>query len=304
MIVNFDIKATFPGNYILKVSLIDLYSKENNSVWDITEIDKSSPHSRQKFLLKDSEGYPLFMNVLKAGQYFMIDRSVPDSTNLYIRYFQMEFPIAKPPFSNEKQETYKFEPDSFYTVTIQDGETPILELPYSGIYHFQTDITQDDGLSLFHFKEGFPRIETPLQAIKPLRFLTTKKEFDKLLSYENKKTAIDSFWLHRASGNPDRARKMIQKYYGRVVNANKLFSSYHEGWKTDRGLIYIIYGPPSEVYRKQGEEEWIFGEKGNPMSIKFLFYEAENPLTSNDFRLQRSTTYQTSWYIAVDNWRR
>ena len=75
-----------------------------------------------------------------------------------------------------------------------------------------------------------------------------------------------------------------------------------------QGAVYqdgkLILEEIQEVYRKQGEEEWIFGEKGNPMSIKFLFYEAENPLTSNDFRLQRSTAYQTSWYIAVDNWRR
>ncbi|NOX45843.1 MAG: GWxTD domain-containing protein [Chlorobi bacterium] len=304
MIVNFDVKAVFPANYILKLRLTDLYGKEGNSVWDIVEISKTTHHSRQNFLLKDSDGYPLFTNALNAGQYFILERNEPDSTDLFIRYFHRDFPIAKPPFSSEKQETYKFEPDSFYTVSIVTGETPVLELPYKGIYHFQTDISQDDGLTLFHFSDGFPRIETPLQAIEPLRYLTTKKEYNRMLSYENKKAAVDSFWLYRASGNPVRARKMIQKYYGRVVRANRLFSSYQEGWKTDRGLIYIIYGPPSEMYRKEGEEEWIFGERGNPMSIKFYFNRAENPLTSNDFRLQRSTTYQTSWYIAVDNWRR
>jgi GWxTD domain-containing protein len=304
MIVNFDVKADYPANYILKVNLYDLYGKEGNSVWDIIELNKTTHHSRQNFLLKDSDGYPLFKKALNAGQTFIIERKEADSTDLFIRYFNKDFPIAKPPFSNEKQETYKFEPDSFYTVNIVNGETPVMELPYKGIYHFQTDVTQDDGFTLFNFSEGFPRIETPLQAIQPLRYLTTQKEFNKLLSYENKKAAVDSFWLHRASGNPDRARKMIQKYYGRVVRANRLFSSYQEGWKTDRGLIYIIYGPPSEVYMKKGEEEWVYGERGNPLSIKFFFYESENPLTANDFRLQRSSSYQTSWYVAIENWRR
>ena len=83
-----------------------------------------------------------------------------------------------------------------------------------------------------------------------------------------------------------------------------LFSSYQEGWKTDRGLIYIIYGPPSEVYRKTGEEEWIYGERNNPLSIKFYFYNIENPFTLNDYSLNRQPTYKTSWYIAIENWRR
>jgi hypothetical protein len=89
-----------------------------------------------------------------------------------------------------------------------------------------------------------------------------------------------------------------------VVDVNFLFSSYQEGWKTDRGLIYIIYGPPSEVYRRDDEEEWIYGERGNPMSIRFYFMKVENPFTNNDFSLQRSPIYKTSWYVAVENWRR
>ncbi len=304
MIINFDVKAESPHNYVLLISLFDLYSEETEPVQQIIEIEKSTHFSRQNFLVKDSDGYLLFEKAIDTGQYFIIESDVPDSTDLYIRYFKRDFPLAKPPFSNVKQETYKFEPDSFYVVNMQDGESPLLELPYPGIYHFQTDITQDEGLTLFHFEQRFPKIETPLQAILPLRYLTTQKEYDKMISYQDKKMAVDSFWIQRASGNPERARKIIQKYYGRVQKANQLFSSYQEGWKTDRGLIYIIYGPPSEVYIKKGEEDWVYGEKGNPLSIKFYFYQSENPLTPNDYRLQRSSGYQTSWYVAIENWRR
>jgi hypothetical protein len=98
--------------------------------------------------------------------------------------------------------------------------------------------------------------------------------------------------------------KMIAKFYSRVMTANKLFTSYKEGWKTDRGIIYIVYGAPSEVYRRTGEEEWIYGERSNMLSIRFFFDQAENPLSDNDYILQRSSGYKPGWYIAVENWRR
>ena len=173
-----------------------------------------------------------------------------------------------------------------------------------GIYHFQTDTAQTEGTTVFHFDEGFPEIETPLQAILPLRYLTTQKEYDALLNYPDHKIAIDSFWLVRASNKPERAKNMIAKYYQRVVLANRMFTSYQEGWKTDRGIVYIIYGPPTEVYRKTGQEQWIYGERGNPLNINFYFDEVENPFTFNDYSLQRSVDYKSGWYIAVENWRR
>ncbi|RLD54233.1 MAG: hypothetical protein DRJ05_15040, partial [Bacteroidetes bacterium] len=97
MIINFDVKAVFPNNYVLRISLFDLYSEDANNVQRIIEIDKSTLYSRQNFLMKDSDGYPLFGKAIDTGQYFIIESDVPDSTDLYIRYFKRDFPLAKPP---------------------------------------------------------------------------------------------------------------------------------------------------------------------------------------------------------------
>jgi hypothetical protein len=97
---------------------------------------------------------------------------------------------------------------------------------------------------------------------------------------------------------------MIKRYYNRVVDANVFFSSYHEGWKTDRGLIYIVFGPPRIVYYSDEAEEWIYGEEGHSNSIKFRFYRIENPFTDNDFILEKSAGYREKWYEAVNMWRR
>jgi len=303
MAVDFKVKAPFPGTYVLLLELTDLNDPEKKAT-RVVDIDKQSRLSRQNFMIYDDSGYPVFGKFIVQDQYFKVYSNNPETKQLIIRYYNREFPIAKPPFAMEKNITYSFEPDSIYNVAVDSGFTGLLELPYAGIYHIQADLAQHEGITLYRFDEGFPEVNIPAMALAPLRYLSTEREFERLLSYRDYKTAVDSFWLERASNNATRAKNMIRKFYQRVVDVNLMFSSYQEGWKTDRGLIYIIYGPPSEVYRDEEEEEWIYGEKGNPMSIKFYFFKVENPFTNNDYSLQRSTLYKTSWYIAVENWRR
>ncbi len=304
MIINFDIPAQTPNDYLLNITLFDLNRKTDNDVFRFYDIIKSDTYSAQNFLVTDNEGYPVFKKHIDPGQYFKIQSARMDTGQLYIRYYNRKLPLARTPFSSDKNAPFQFDPDSIYTVEVKDGVTELLELPFHGIYHFQTNISQIKGLTLFHFDDGFPEIETPLQAILPLRYLTTQKEYDNLLNAEDHKAAVDNFWLSRASYQPERAKNMIARYYQRVWDSNILFSSYQEGWKTDRGIIYIIYGPPSEVYRKTGEEEWVYGENNNPLSIKFYFYTVNNPFTENDYGLNRQPSYKTSWYIAIENWRR
>jgi len=304
MVIDFDIRASFAGNYILKITLTDLNRKENNTVFNLYKVSKTNKNSAQNFLVADEDGNPLFVKHIEKGQYFKILSKQKEIQQLIARYYYRKLPIAKTPFAVEKNFTFKFKADSLYDLSMTNGESILLKLPFDGIYHFQYDTTQTEGLTLFYFDEGFPEIETPLQAILPLRYLTIQKEYDALLKYPDYKIAIDSFWLERASNKPERAKNMIAKYYQRVVLANKWFTSYQEGWKTDKGIIYIIYGPPSEIYRKTGQEQWIYGERGNPLTINFYFDEVENPFTLNDYSLQRSTSYKSSWYIAIENWRR
>lgn len=303
MVVKFDVHAAYPGDYIMKIRLTDLNSNFY-FIDDFIPLYKHSHFSSQNFLITDAKGLPLFNPYFNKGRKFKIQFNDSISRSMDVRYYNRDFPLAKPPFAINRRKPYTFQPDSFYTVKLENGITSLLEFPNTGIYFIQPDSERPEGITLFRFGNGFPEVNSPWSAIEPLRYLTTEPEFAYLKSYSNYKTAIDSFWLDRASYDPERAKKMIRRYYSRVERANELFTSYQEGWKTDRGLIYIIYGPPSEVYRKSDEEEWIYGERGNPLSIRFFFDKVENPFTENDFSLQRSSVYKTSWYIAIENWRR
>ena len=68
-------------------------------------------------------------------------------------------------------------------------------------------------------------------------------------------------------------------------------------------MISIVYGPPSIVSKLSDKEIWIYGDENNINSLSFVFIKMNNPFTNNDFKLQRSPMYKSSWYKAVDSWR-
>ena len=134
------------------------------------------------------------------------------------------------------------------------------------------------------------------------RYIMAKKEFDICMSSPDKKLAIDKFWLD-IGGSSERAKELIRKYYGRVQEANKLFTSYQEGWKTDRGMIYVVFGAPNKVSKRKNGEVWTYGESGNPNAVFFQFIKVINPFTDNDYTLERNESFKMPWYQAVDLWR-
>jgi hypothetical protein len=115
--------------------------------------------------------------------------------------------------------------------------------------------------------------------------------------------AVDSFWIANA-GRPDIATEHIRKYYSRVETANRLFTSFTEGWKTDRGMLYIVIGKPSFVYRSFDQEVWIYGDYEDSRALRFYFNKAKNPFTDNDYVLERNEYYKSAWYQSVQLWRR
>ena len=181
------------------------------------------------------------------------------------------------------------------------SEEPVY-LDKTGIYHFQYDTLVKEGLTVFRFEEDFPRLTAAESLIESIRFLTTREEYDKIRSSTDKKQAVDEYWLSMA-GNRERARVLIRSYYSRVQYANFFFTSYFEGWKTDRGLIYIIFGPPSSIYRDNDSESWNYSQVNNYGPLSFTFDRINNPFSPNDYRLRRSIYYELPWYRAVDTWR-
>ena len=68
-----------------------------------------------------------------------------------------------------------------------------------------------------------------------------------------------------------RARELIRIYYNRVFFSNYYFTSSKEGWKTDRGMIYVVYGQPHALYKSTNQEKWIYYNKSKSYTITFIF---------------------------------
>jgi GWxTD domain-containing protein len=74
-----------------------------------------------------------------------------------------------------------------------------------------------------------------------------RRAFLHLQTNEEREQFIEAFWQRR-NPDPDSPENTYkEEYYRRIAYANEHFASGIPGWKTDRGKIYIMWGPPDEV---------------------------------------------------------
>src|ERR1700730_17463146 len=74
-----------------------------------------------------------------------------------------------------------------------------------------------------------------------------RSAFVHLTTNEEREQFIEQFWQRR-NPDPDSAENTFkEEHYRRIAYTNEHYASGIPGWKTDRGRIYIIWGPPDEV---------------------------------------------------------
>lgn len=297
----FKLKVEAGADYILKITTSDLNTSKKTI--SFINLNKKNPKNRQffKVILRETNTV-LFRNYFYQNEKLAIVYNNKTISNLNGRFYSTVFPVSNPPFSLSSPKPFDFE--NFTPISLAvSNDTAEFEASDPGIYYFSVDSeSKYSGLTLFQYPNEFPEVNTTKELLDPLRFITSKREYGKMKKYQDPKKAIDEFWL---STTPDseKAKKMIKGYYKRVENANYFFTSFKEGWKTDRGIIYIVFGPPNVVYRSLTGESWTYGEQSNYKSLTFNFAKVNNPFTNNDYTLQRSTVYKNPWYRAIDTWR-
>ncbi len=287
---------------ILRVTLSD--KNRNQQQKRILNVDRSKANAPQFFFVTEKNtDRPVFRNYFDQKKTLHVKTSQRKGPLLHIRYYNREFPLPPPPFANNRIERFEYKTDSTFTVPYEPKKGAVISLPEKGFIHMQVDTSNKEGLTLMRFNKGFPKVGTVKAMVGPIRYLTSKNEYEEFKNGKGSlKKKVDEFWLD-CGGNKQRARELIRHYYSRVETANERFTSYLPGWKTDRGLIRIIYGEPNIVNKNETSETWIYGEENNLMSLSFTFDKVENPFTDNDYSLSRSQLYQSSWYRAVESWR-
>ncbi len=71
-----------------------------------------------------------------------------------------------------------------------------------------------------------------------------RAEFAKLDTEQQRDKFIIDFWQRRNPTSTPEANPFKEEHYRRLAYANQNFAASTPGWKTDRGRIYIVYGPP------------------------------------------------------------
>jgi len=74
-----------------------------------------------------------------------------------------------------------------------------------------------------------------------------RSAFMRLQTDEEREQFIENFWLRRDPTPDTVENEFREEHYRRIAYANEHFASGIPGWKTDRGRIYITYGPPDEI---------------------------------------------------------
>ena len=153
----------------------------------------------------------------------------------------------------------------------------------------------------------FPSLKKPRDLAEPLQYLMTDSEYEELISINNPdslKSAIDRFWLSNI-GNSNTARNVISMFYERVEEANKQFSNFEEGWKTDPGMVYILFGPPWDYTRYNDRMVWSYSYNLDDPEKNFVFRQ---PKLKNrfypfyNFVLERSIYLNSLEYKQRERW--
>ncbi len=90
------------------------------------------------------------------------------------------------------------------------------------------------------------------KAVRQLKYVANSSELDYIKEAktpDEKQRRFDDFWKNLDPSPNTEINEAFEEYYSRIEYANQNFRSYTEGWNTDKGLVFIVYGKPSNVER-------------------------------------------------------
>lgn len=114
------------------------------------------------------------------------------------------------------------------------------------------DINDEQLVELVILKPGISNMITDInEALSQMKYILTsdEKEILKNAKKAEKDQLFKSFWDSRDPTTETLQNELMDEYYKRIAYTKEHFSSFQEGWKTDMGMIYILFGYPDEVKR-------------------------------------------------------
>ena len=230
--------------------------------------------------LVQTDAEAMFYHGFKASDSVWLEHMSNTDSSYFVYQYLDEFGAALPPMMEDAQP-----PNQSLNIQSITGINGGIKLPKANsLYYFQGDTSSTEGQSLIAHQTYYPRTKNMEELLEPLIYICTGDEYDELQAAEDKKIGFNEFWLDHID-DKKLASETIKKYFRSVKFANALFTDYKKGWKTDRGMIYIAFGPPEKVTLEEGEEIWEYSTfEGD---LKFTFAKTPNLFVQHHYTLVR-----------------
>jgi len=269
-------------------------------VWDIPLHGSITYEPPDFYLCKSDDILPYLDSYLNMGDSLRIVSTDSSLNTFYIYHYEHTFSQADPPmYRLDKNVSRALQIDTLFT--INSGEP--LSLEEEGLYFIQSDTSTFSGISIRAEERFYPKPVRIEDVIDPVIYLTTRQEINRLKENKNPREAFEKFWLN-LSASEDQASRLIREYFNQVEIVNEMFTNYKQGWKTDMGMIYIIFGPPDEVYNNGETESWYYRQQAATSTIVFNFLRLKSIFTHHHYLLIRDKEYRNPWFKAIEDWRR
>ena len=134
------------------------------------------------------------------------------------------------------------------------------------------------------------------QAVENMRYILHDDEWKKLSKSKNtdKETLFLEYWESRDPTPETSDNEVMNEYFSRVSYSNNNFKSYLPGWKTDMGMIYILFGPPDDLEVYNDPLSRIYSQRWHYYRInKYFDFIDENGF--GDHRLSTPFFRGRSW---------
>ena len=299
IVAHFDLKkpGKDSGVMLIEISQIGTLKKVLN---DLPLSFRNQRDSERFGVFEQGKSVPIRRHFVSQNEPISINSLSDKATPLYVYYYRHGFEAAPSPMNTTPKPVAKnLTIDSSFTIMSNQQ----LAFPEQGLYFILSDTTKSEGMGILVTDDRYPKLTLPQKLTEPLLYMSTNQEVKEIDAARDEKKALDKYWLSLMNGNPDLAKQVIRYYYQRVEDANRLFTSYKEGWKTDKGMIYIILGPPDKVQRSKDKEVWVYDQKANATNVNFTFNKRTNQFVDDHYELVRYVEYQPIWYPVVEAWR-
>ena len=134
------------------------------------------------------------------------------------------------------------------------------------------------------------------QAVENMRYILHDDEWKKLSKSKStdKETLFLEYWESRDPTPETSDNEVMNEYFSRVSYSNINFKSYLPGWKTDMGMIYILFGPPDDLEVYNDPLSRIYSQRWHYYRInKYFDFIDENGF--GDYRLSTPFFRGRSW---------